>query len=241
MLILPAAPSATDRIAHNICRECVVAVIIRVYHIKSAFNRADILTKPLASMKVDKIFRLSKFGKDNNKVVWYLVPISQIILHDTGNYLYGEVRLFQSNLISVKFHITGLQMPFNSSDFHKIRSYLLSNHGATTGGKFQSISILVRLPQALGLSFPWLMNTGCSWAWSHFPSFIPIHLLQFAHAAILAYCSDIARHRISYSHSRPSSSSSSNKFSEKLTLTFLSSSSIGDLSTRQSSPNRCIS
>ena len=56
-------------IAYHMCRECVAADIIRVRHIKSEFNRADILTKPLASVKhhalVDKIFLRSKFGSDN--------------------------------------------------------------------------------------------------------------------------------------------------------------------------------
>ena len=56
-------------IAYRMCHECVTADIIRVRHIKSEFNRADILTKPLASVKhralVDRIFLRSKFGSDN--------------------------------------------------------------------------------------------------------------------------------------------------------------------------------
>ena len=38
-------------IAYLMCRESVAADIIRVHHIKSEYNRAEILTKPLASVK----------------------------------------------------------------------------------------------------------------------------------------------------------------------------------------------
>ena len=53
-------------IAYHMCRESVAADIIRVYHIKSEFNRADILTKPLGSVKhqalIDRIFKRGQFG-----------------------------------------------------------------------------------------------------------------------------------------------------------------------------------
>ena len=56
-------------IAYNMCRECVAADIIRVHHIKSQFNRADILTKALASVKhhflAGLIFVRSVFGRNN--------------------------------------------------------------------------------------------------------------------------------------------------------------------------------
>ena len=60
-------------IAYHMCRESVAADIIRVFHIKSEFNRADILTKILASLKhqalVDKIFKRGQFGIDISKVL----------------------------------------------------------------------------------------------------------------------------------------------------------------------------